>query len=337
MEIGIGIGLACVKGTMKSVIERLLESMEPSVRYKARVHVLREDPDSRAIRKLQEEIRVSPRVKALLSERGPDGRIPFHPYKKFCGAHWVLAALADLGYPPGDKSLFPLRDQVLEWMTSEEYETRLIRRRKNGPVRIHGSLDGNAIYAILTLGLDDPRVSKLVGHLLDYQWPDGGWNCDVDAKGTASSFDETWLPLRALALHARLAANRGSRVAAKRAAEVFLSRRLCWRMSDGRVIKQSYLNLCYPAYWHYGILSGLKVMAEAGCINDPRCKDALDLLESKRLPDGGFPSEQTYYQNTTRLDGSRRSLVGWGGVSSRRMNEWVTVEALSVLRSANRT
>jgi hypothetical protein len=321
---------------MESVVDRLLGSTEPSVRYKTRVNVLGESPDSPAIRRLREQIRVSPRVKALLSERGPDGRIPFHPYRKFFGAHWVLVALADLGYPQGDRTLIPLCNQALEWITSEEYETRLIRRRKTGPVRIHGSVDGNAIFAILTLGLEDPRVDILIGHLLDYQWPDGGWNCDLKAKGTVSSFDETWIPFRALALHARLTGNSRSRKAAKRAAEVFLSRRLCWRQSNGRAIKSSYLKLHCPSYWHYDLLCGLKVMAEAGFIADARCRDALDLLESKRLPDGGFPSEQAYYQATTRMIGSRRSLVGWGGVSSRSLNEWVTVDALAVLKAARR-
>ena len=142
-------------------INRLLTSVEPSIRYKTRIHVLGESPDSPSIRQLQEEIRSSPRVTTLLSERGPDGRIPFHPYAKFYGAHWVLATLADLGYPPGDETLIPLRDQVLEWIASQEYETRLIRRRKNGPVRIHASVDGNAIFAILTLRLERPAPGRL--------------------------------------------------------------------------------------------------------------------------------------------------------------------------------
>jgi hypothetical protein len=176
---------------MESVTNCLLRSVEPSIRYKTRVNVLGESPGSDKIRQLQEEIRVSPRVKTLLSECGPDGRIPFHPYAaKFYGAHWVLVTLADLGYPPGDEKLRPLVDQVLELFTSVECETRWIRRCKTGPVRIHGSIDGNAIYAILTLGLADPRLDILIGHLLDYQWPDGGWNCDRKAKGHTSSFDE---------------------------------------------------------------------------------------------------------------------------------------------------
>jgi len=244
--------------------------------------------------------------------------------------------LADLGYPPGDETLIPLRDQVLEWIASHEYETRLIRRRKTGPVRIHGSVDGNAIFAILTLGLGDPRLDILIGHLLDYQWPDGGWNCDLKAKGATSSFDETLIPFRALALHARLTGNSDSRKAAQKAAEVFLSRRLCWRRSDGGVIRRGYIKLHYPCYWHYDLLFGLKVMAEAGFIGDARCKDALDLLESKRLSDGGFPAERAYYQATTRIVRSGCSLVSWGGVSSRHLNEWVTVDAMAALKASHR-
>ncbi len=324
------------KNHMESVIDRLLRSAEPSIRYKTRVCVLDESLDSPAVRQLQEEIRVSPRAMALLSERRLDGRIPFPPYAKWHGAHWVLAALADLGYPPGDGTLMPLRDQVLEWIASRDYETRLIRRRKTGPVRIHASIDGNALFAILTLGLKDPRLDILIGHLLDYQWPDGGWNCDLDAKGDTSSFDETLLPMRALALHAHLTGNRDSRNAVKKASEVFLSRRLCWRRSNGRMIKPNYSKLHYPCYWHYDVLFGLRVMAEAGYIGDARCKDALDLLEGKRLPDGGFPAEQSFCQNTRRMIQSRRSLVNWGGVSSRHMNEWVTVDALAVLKAAGR-
>ena len=77
-------------------------------------------------------------------------------------------------------------------------------------------------------------------------------------------------------------------------------------------------------------------MAEAGFIGDACCKDALDLLESKRLPDGGFPAEQAYYHATARRSRNGRSLVDWGGVSVRHMNEWITVDALAVLKAAGR-
>ncbi len=77
-------------------------------------------------------------------------------------------------------------------------------------------------------------------------------------------------------------------------------------------------------------------MAEAGLIGDPRCKDALDLLESKRLPDGGFPIEESY-SRVTRPALSNYSLFSWGGISTRHMNPFVTADALYVLKAAGRS
>jgi len=89
------------------MLKALLASDEPSVRLKVRTAVLGEhaSPD------LLEQIRSSDRVASLLSGRRSDGSVPLHPYAKWCGAHWLLAILAELGYPPGDWSLVPLREQ----------------------------------------------------------------------------------------------------------------------------------------------------------------------------------------------------------------------------------
>jgi hypothetical protein len=99
------------------VIASLCKSPEPSIRHKIRVHVLSEGEQSTAIRRLREEIRRSPRVATLLQNRARDGRIKNgrNIYDKWQGAHWILATLADIGYPPGDKKLFPARDQILDY------------------------------------------------------------------------------------------------------------------------------------------------------------------------------------------------------------------------------
>ena len=87
-------------GTIKqSIVDSLLISDEPSIRFNVLVTVLGRDTGSDEIKKLQEEIKSSPRVKLILSERREDGRIPYHPYTKWYGAHWVLAALADIWIP----------------------------------------------------------------------------------------------------------------------------------------------------------------------------------------------------------------------------------------------
>ena len=120
-----------------------------------------------------------------------------------------------------------------------------------------------------------------------------------------------------------------------RAAEVFLKRHLIKRIRDNRVIDQNFIKLHYPNYWHYDVLFALKVMAEAGYIMDPRCNEGLDLLESKRLSDGGFPAEEKYYRvDDKKLSG--HSKVDWGGTSKIHSNPFVSLDALIVLKQSGR-
>lgn len=317
----------------ESIVRQLLASQEPSIRYKTQVLLLGLDPYGKESWRLQQQVKASPRAQALLAGRDAEGRFPWGPYKKWLGAHWVLATLADLGYPPGDESLVPLREQVYEWLFSERH-TKSIRTLE-GRVRRCASQEGNALYALLALGLADNRTLQLAESLMRWQWPDGGWNCDTNPSASHSSFMETLIPMRGLMLYARLSADAKAAQAARRSSEVFLKRSLFRRAADGQVIHPDFTRLHYPPYWHYDILFGLQVMAETGFIDDKRCQEALDLLESKRLPDGGFPAEGRYYY-TAPSAASGRSPVGWGRVGGRKMNEFVTVHSLYVLKSAGR-
>lgn len=315
---------------MNTIVEKLLTSEEPAIRYQTRVHLLDEDPDAPELRRLQHDIKDCDRVRTLLSERGSDGKIPFHPYAKWYGAHWALVALADLDYPAGDEELLPLREQEYAWLLSSAHLRSLKKNIEAGRTRMHASMEGNAIFALLKLGLADERIDTLVECLLEAQWPDGGWNCDSNPRASVSSFTESLIPLRGLALYSRLG-NAQARAASVRAAEIFLQRHLFKRLSDGGVIASDFLKLRYPCYWHYDILFGLKVLAEAGFLNDARCRDALDLLVSKQLPDGGFPAEKKHY-SLAREARQSYSLVDWGSTSMKQMNPFVTIDALYVLK-----
>jgi hypothetical protein len=111
----------------EALIDTLLQDENPSVRWRTLVRGLGEDPKSRKAKKLQEEIRGSQLVKALLSRRGRDGRIKakFGVYDKWQGGHWILATLADIGYPPGDESLRAMRDQMLELWLGKNFLRRI--------------------------------------------------------------------------------------------------------------------------------------------------------------------------------------------------------------------
>jgi hypothetical protein len=202
-------------------------------------------------------------------------------------------------------------------------------------VRCRVSQECYCIYYSLALGIADERTDELVSRLVKWQWPDGGWNCDKNPAAVHSSFMESLIPMRALALYARQTGDPAARQSVERAAEIFLKRDLFKRRRDGAVMRPEFIALFYPYYWRYNILAGLKAMAEIGYIGDPRCQPALDLLETKRLPDGGFPAEMKYYRLTERQI-SGRSRFDWGGVHPHRMNEFISVEALYVLKASGR-
>jgi hypothetical protein len=311
------------------MVDALLASPEPSIRWKVRTGVLGEACDSAGLLPLRQEIGRSQLVRQLLA--------PFSAaswpgaYSKWQGAHWVLAALADLGYPARDPALFPLREQVLDTWLHASYYTEFEATAKSGAYRRPGvpvmagrhrrcaSQQGNALWFLIRLGLADSRCDALAERLVHWQWPDGGWNCDKNPAADTSSFCETLLPMRGLAACSAWsgAAEPGAaRTAARRAAEVLLIRRLAYRVSTGELIHPEFARLHYPLYWHYDVLGGLKGLADVSLLNDKRCADALDLLESLQLADG-WPAHVRYYRAGSDI-ALHHDCVDWGGASARR-------------------
>jgi hypothetical protein len=322
---------------MDQIITKLLKLHNPAIQYKVRLLILEDDPFSDNMRRLQQEIRGSELVRQLLSQRDEKGRIPLDPYKKWNGAHWVINTISDLFYPPGDDSLQPIAEQDYEWIFSDRRMDWVTRKTKNAggnPTRACASMEGSTLFAMIRLGFLDERCDYLAERLLAWQWPDGGWNCDDNPQAKNSSFMETLLPLRALSLYSRVASDPVPAHAAERAAEIFLKRFLFRSQKNSSIMEKNFLQLHYPCYWHYDVLLGLKVMADCGIISDPRCTEALDWLESRRLPDGGFPADAKYYHK--RVKESNASQVDWGPVSSKKYNPYVTADALYVLHAAGR-
>ena len=209
-------------------------------------------------------------MRALVAHQDSRGRLrPVgNPYSKWQGAHWVLATLADIGYPGADRSLFAMRDQVLDrWLGDVYYhefdaKTEAEAYRGVGVPRMRGryrrcaSQQGNALYFLTKLGLADGRSDALAERLLHWQWPDGGWNCDKHPSADTSSFWESRHAMLGLAHHAARTKNDAAREAATRAAEVFLSRLLFIEKHSGRVMNPEFLRFHYPLYHGYDILGG---------------------------------------------------------------------------------
>ncbi|MFH1568558.1 MAG: hypothetical protein ABIL09_11230, partial [Gemmatimonadota bacterium] len=173
---------------MEAIVEQLLAADDPCLRYRTRLRVLGDDPAAASMCRLAGQVRRSERVARLLAGAERCGR---HVYSKYAGAHWVLATLADLGYPAGDRRLKPLRDRVYEfWLAPDHVQERVLDREApryksrpgvpiiDGRARRCASQEGNALWSTLALGIADGRADQLAANLVRWQWPDGGWNCD---------------------------------------------------------------------------------------------------------------------------------------------------------------
>lgn len=340
---------AALEVTRDDILPLLLHSREPSVRLKARLHVLGEDPDSRSIHELRGQVRNSPRARTLLRERMRPGRhSPRGVYHKWLGIHWALASLADLGYPEGDQTLQPAVDRALALWLRASYFREFDARTQEGAYARHdavprlrgryrrcASQQGNALLYCTKLGLARESCDQLAERLLHWQWPDGGWNCDRNPSADTSAFAESLTPMSGLFEYGKARHDSDALMAARRASEVFLRRRLYKRESDGKVMHWEFPLLHYPLYWHYDVLGGLKALARMGLVTDPRCRDALDLIESKELPRGGWTAERRLYDLPGERARRGTDRVLWESGRTR-VNEWVTVDALSVLRAAGR-
>jgi hypothetical protein len=329
------------------LIEQLLRSEEPSIRWKTRVRLLAEKRDSAGIKKLELEIKDSPRVKALLQKVDKSGRMTTQVYAKWQGAQWVLMTLSDIGYPRNDKHLQPTADEMVSaWLGDRFFNTVVAETKPDaykklragvplmqGRHRTCASQQGNALYSALSLGLEDERIHKLAERLLYWQWPDGGWNCDKEPGADNSTFIHTLWSMRGLHAYAEHTGDKKAREAVKRAAEVFLTRKLYKRASNDKVIREEFVKLHYPLYWHYDILGALKAFAEIGITKDSRLQDALTLLREKELPDGGWAAESKYYTKVSKQVSLGADYVDWGGTSKKKLNEWVTADALYAMKA----
>jgi hypothetical protein len=302
----------------------LLESDEPAIRYLTRRDLLDDDDPAGRSR-----IADGPWVRALLDGQHEDGGFGVHPYSKWTGAHWRLVSLVELAIPTDHEGARRAADTVLDWLTSDRHRSGI--HAIDGLTRRCASQEGNALAVASRLGMaDDPRARLLAASLIEWQWPDGGWNCDE--RGTMASVNETLAPMWGLHEYSVATGDGEAAQSARRAAEVFLGRRMFRSRRTGEVVKKEWLAFHYPPYWHHDVLQGLLVLSRVGLVTDSRTADALDHLERRRLPDGRW-RPGAYWWNPPRSGKRQMDVVDWGRSSP---NEMITLNALRVLKEAGR-
>jgi hypothetical protein len=259
-------------------------------------------------------------IAGLLSGQRPDGGFGVHPYSKWTGSHWRLVSLIELGVPKTSRPARAAANNVLGWIAAPS--DRMVI---DGRERRHASMEGNALAACCRLGMaHDARVRHLVDVLLRSQWADGGWNCDREPSERRSSFHETLAPIWGLVEYHRATGDRDSLEAAQRAVELLLAHRLFRSRKSGKLIDSEWLHIHWPHYWHYDFFHGLRAVGLVGRLGDLRAEEALELIRTRRRPDGTWKASGRKYWSRGK---SNTEVVDWGDA-----HQIVTAAALVVLQ-----
>jgi hypothetical protein len=182
---------------------------------------------------------------------------------------------------------------------------------------------------ILALGsyfLVAPDKSTLIAEwMLGEQLADGGWNCQTVNGSRVASFHTTISALEGLVEYrASVGNNAVISAAIGRGNEYLLERRLFRRRSTGEVVNPRWKLFSFPPRWHYDVLRGLDHLREAQVVPDPRCDEALALVQAKMGRDGRW-TLQNHHRGLEHF-----AMEEGSGKPSR----WNTLRAMRVLRWA---
>lgn len=248
----------------------------------------------------------------LLARQRPDahwGRGAYQP--KWTCTTYTLRLLAWLGLPPGNPGAVRACGVLLDEGLGRDGGLDFSSRRQGSETCITGLV----LTSAACLAPDEPRLARLVAHLLAEQMPDGGWNCQRARGATHASFHTTMLALEGLTA----AGLTGPAI--ERGAELLLAHRLFRSHRTGAVVHPALRRFAFPPWWHYDVLRALEWFAATDAPRDPRLSEGVAMVEARRGPDGRWPAAATW-------PGAVHFPLEAPGEPSR----WNTLRALRVLR-----
>ena len=152
-------------------------------------------------------------------------------------------------------------------------------------------INGRTVETGVYFGVD---VGPIVDRLLGERLGDGGWNCEAENGSVVSSIDTTINVLDGLLAFERATGDSDQVRDARRTGEEYLlERNLFRRKSTGEVTDGRYLDFAFPYYWRYDVLRALDYFRRAGN-PDPRMEEAIEVVRSKRQPDGRWQLDRIH-------------------------------------------
>jgi hypothetical protein len=316
-----------------SALQWLLAS-DPSIRWQA----LRDLAHAPAAEVAAERAKVATQGwgAAILAAQSKDGkgdpanRFPEYPVMR------TLLLLHDMGLDPASeqakRAIARVRKNV-RWLmriTKEELpkdEDISWWQKPFFEGEVEPCMNGRVVTIGAYFGED---MQPVVDRLLTEQMADGGWNCDHEQGSTRGSFHTTIDVLEGLLEYERATGGSPAVTAAReRGQEYLLARHLFKRLSTGEPIVKdrkdglSFTEFSYPAGWRYDILRALDYLRAAGVKPDPRMKEAIEIIESKRDSSGRWALGTVHPDEVLAEPGvTEGQASGWNTLRALRVLEW---------------
>jgi len=303
------------------VLEWLLEG-DPAVRWQAQRDL--EGAAERTLRREQRRVAEEGWGARLLALQDADGKWAGGIYTpKWTSTTYTMVLLRSFGLAPRHPQAMRACGVLLETGFWKDGGINYFPRS----YELSETCVSGMILAVLSwFRLNDPRIDRLAGHVVEQQMADGGWNCRAMpgyGGATHGSFHTTITALEALLEYERFRPSRAgaARKAQARGREFLLAHRLFRSHRTGAVVKGVMTRFAFPPRWHYDVLRGLDYFRDCGAARDERLEDAIALVEHRRRADGRWVLQNRY-------PGKTFFEMEEPGAPSR----WNTLRALRVLR-----
>ena len=321
-------------------VKWLLEEDNPAVRRFTLTRLLDRSERHPDVRRARAAVMTRGVVPLILAQQHPDGywdRPDRFYHAKYRGSVWQLIVLAEHGPDPADPRIRKADEFILNHSqdrSSGGFSLHEAVRTGGGRAReVIPCLTGNMVWALLRFGFEsDPRVRRGIDWLAEYlRFDDGESRPPADfpynhwemCYGRHSCLMGVVKGLKALAEVPESARSTAVRRCIRDGVEFLLRHHIFKRSHDlDRVSKPGWRRFGFPRMWGTDALDILLVLDRLG-VRDPRMQEAIDLVAAKQGPDGRWLLDDSF---------NDRCLVR---VETRhRPSKWVTLNALTVLRSA---
>lgn len=295
---------------------------DPAIRWQTRRDLLDlPEADWQGERQLTLQSGWGKRYLDLQAEDGTWGGGIYSP--KWVSTTYTLLALCAIGIPRDNPPTVKATELVLERMLGADCDEKFLRNLRE----LDRCIVGMNLQLAAYFEIRDQRTEAMVENLLEERMADGAWNCRKHRRPRPhhSSFHTTFNVLEGLREWLESTPEHGLRDrvldAEKQALEFALRHHLFKSDKTGEIIHHNFTLLSYPHRWYYNVLRGLVFFARVSAPYDERLVEAIELLKSRRRPDGSWPAQHKYPGR------SFFEMEKVGGPS-----RWNTLRALKVLK-----